>query len=86
MPQIIKITGIQATLNTTPNTIANSTSLRILNTDGGSVVVTIANNGVNVGSFTLTTNNGEYITKYARDTVVANNNSNVFATPIAFTQ
>ena len=83
--------AIPPTPNTASGGVAPSvqpgggTVVRVLNTDPGLVLITVANSGVNTGSITLTSMNGEYIRKYPYDTIQSNNGSNTFATPIAFT-
>lgn len=84
MTEVLKISGPQQTITATPNTVSNATLVRVLNIDTGAILVTVANNGVNVGSITITSNNGEYIQKYAFDTMVSNSTSNCLGTPIAF--
>jgi hypothetical protein len=120
MTQVIKITGPQMAVNSTPNTVptdaangyvqntgpapygantynnsgvalgtvGGATCVRILNVDSGLIVITVANSaGVNVGSFTIASMEGEYLRKGPYDTIASNSASgaNVLATPIALT-
>jgi hypothetical protein len=83
-----KISGPLFTCNTTNmssgNTIGGATMLRTLNTSTGFVTITVANNGVNVGSVTLLANNIEYISKYASDLVFCSNTGSLVQfTPVA---
>jgi hypothetical protein len=85
MTEVLKITGPQATIGTSPSSVSNCTVIRVLNIDPGYVLVTVANNGANVGEITIAPNEGEYIRKYADDTIVSNSAANCIGTPIAFT-
>jgi hypothetical protein len=76
--QVIKAAGsLEAACNTTPNTFTTSTqngapmTIRVTNISTGALVITVANAGVNVLSFTLLGNNVQYVTKYRGDTVVS---------------
>ena len=57
--------------------------LYIMNTGTGSANVVVANNGVNTGTVIVFSNTTIWLAKYPYDTIVASNNSTVFATPVA---
>jgi len=67
------------------NDAGGATCVRVLNLDPGPVLITVANAGVNVGTFTLASNTHEYVRKYAWDTLQSNNGSNTFAVAITLT-
>ena len=82
---VIKVLGAERTINSTANTISSAKCVRILNTGANAQInVSSTVSPESNGSLTMLTNTEVVIVKYASDTLTANTNSGVLATPIAF--
>jgi hypothetical protein len=66
------------------NTGSGATLVRVLNTTTGLVTITVANNGVNVGTIQLLSNTDYFLAKNSQDGICSNSTAGgVQFTPIA---
>lgn len=82
MDNLIKPLGTEITLSTA-NTVANSTAVRLVNIGANASLITVTVNAV-ASTITLRSNSEFIVKKTPPDTVAANSNSIVLASPVAF--
>jgi hypothetical protein len=81
---IIRVTGVESTVNSTPNTVGDSSFVRVLNSSAGTALVTqqnVAANTANV-SISLAAGKETFLNKAPVDTLTSNVASGVLAVGI----
>lgn len=85
MSSVFKFLTIEAALSAaTPNTVSNAALVRCVNPTTGALVVTQANTGGNIASFTIDKNQEIVVRKAFTDTLLANG-AGIVVTSVAFT-
>lgn len=83
--QVIKVLNNEITLSSTPNTIYSSKLVRITNANVTTKhVITVANAGGNIASFSLAPFDTTALVKNPADTIRVDTGSEVFAVNISF--
>lgn len=82
MDNLLKPLGTEITL-TTANTVANSVAVRLVNIGANASLISVVANTV-TSTTTLRANSEIIIKKTPQDTVAANTNSIILASPVAF--
>ena len=86
MSEFVKSIGTEQYCNTTANTISGARFVRLVNSNNTTAfLITRANTGGTIGTFTLNASQTVTTEKYFTDTLIANTTGNyVFAAPVAF--
>jgi hypothetical protein len=84
MAETVKIIGFETGCNTIANTFNGARTVRVTNTLAISVLITQANSGGTMGTFTLLPGSGAVIIKSPTDTLASANQAGVFAVPAGY--
>ena len=86
MADVLKIQGVEQTINATANTISGGSNVRVLNKDSGYVLVTVQNVVANVAntSITLAPGASAFIRKSPTDTLTSNATANCVGAAVKF--
>jgi hypothetical protein len=84
MAETVKIIGFETGCNTIANTFNGARSVRITNTLAIAVLITQANSGGTMGTFTVLPGSGVVIVKGSNDTLASSNTAGVFGVPAGF--
>ena len=79
---ILKLKGSQFTANSTANTVSGASLVRVYATANS--VVTVANTGGTIGTFTIPAGFVEVLAKEPTDTIACSPDDSLLCTPLAY--
>lgn len=79
---ILKLRGVQVTANTTATTLSDASLVRVYAVANS--VVTVANTGGTIGTFTIPAGFVEIVAKEPTDTIACSPNDSLMCTPLAY--